>query len=362
MSRRILLLITDLKIGGTPTVVRELAFRLARERDVYVHVACLDRWGPVADQLRDRGIAVTALNACCRFDAGVVVRLVRLIRRERIDTVFSFLIHANAAAALARKTGTQLVSKLGASPFPSFLQSIQTTQRRPRWHWLIQRAIQHAAQRIVVPSPSVAEAARRWARVPAGKIEIVPNAVEIAEFARPRANPPGKRVGFIGRLDPVKRIEDLIAAVSLLKEDVSLDIFGEGPERRKIESLIDRLDLHHPVDLHGAVNGSADALAGIDVLVLPSDAEGFGLVLIEAMAAGVPVIGTDVPGIRDVIRDGENGLLVRPRDPRALADAIERVLSDASLREKLSAGGRASVQERFAWPSVYERYRSLLLR
>lgn len=351
MPRRILLLNTDLQIGGTPTVVRELAFRLSREREVYVYVACLDRWGPVADQLRDRGIAVTALNACCRLDAGVVIRLIRLIRRERIDTVFSFLIHANAAAALARLVTRRV----------RLLQSIQTTQPTPRWHWMLQHVIQHAAQRIVVPSPSVAEAARQWAGVPAEKIEIIPNAVEIAEFSLPRRNPPGKRVGFIGRLDPIKRIEDLIAAISLLKEDISLDIFGEGPQRREIESLIDRLNLHHPVDLHGAVSGSAEALAGIDVLVLPSEAEGFGLVLIEAMAASVPVIGANVPGIRDVIRDRANGLLVPPRDPRALADAIEKVLSDPSLREKLTAGGRASVRERFAWPKVYERYRTLLL-
>ncbi|HEX4054943.1 MAG TPA: glycosyltransferase family 4 protein [Tepidisphaeraceae bacterium] len=381
MSRRILLLITDLQIGGTPTVVRELAFRLAKEPDVYVHVACLDRWGPVADQLRDRGIPVTALNASCRFDVRVIFRLSRLICRERIDTVFSFLIHANAAAALARlgipkpvkkigpapKTGTQLVfappPKLAASPFQRirFLQSIQTAQPTPRWHWMLQQMIHHAARRIVVPSPSVAEAARKWAAVPPEKIEIVPNAVELAEFSLLRRNPPGNRVGFIGRLDPVKRIEDLIAAISLLKGNVSLDIFGEGPERRKIESLIDGLDLHHPVDLHGAVGGPAEALAGIDVLVLPSDAEGFGLVLIEAMAAGVPVIGTNVPGIRDVIRDGENGLLVPPRNPQALANAIEKVLSDPSLHEKLSAGGRASVQGRFTWPSVYEQYRALLV-
>jgi glycosyltransferase involved in cell wall biosynthesis len=332
-------------------VVRELALRLAREDEVHVHVACLDGWGPVADQLRERGIAVTALVARCRMDVAALFRLVRLIRREQIDTVFSFLIHANTAAALASV----------ACPQVRFLQSIQTTHQYPAWHWVIQNVVQHAAERIVVPSPSVAEAAHKWADVPDEKIIVIPNAVEVGEFSLPRRGVPGKRVGFIGRLDPIKRIDDLIAAMSQLKEDVTLDIYGEGSQRSQIESTVQRLNLGRRVTLHGAVTGAAEALASIDVLVLPSDAEGFGLVLIEAMAAGVPVIGTNVPGIRDVIQDGINGILTPPRNPRALADAIERVLSDDVLRKTLVARGTASVQDRFAWPSVYKQYQTLLL-
>jgi glycosyltransferase involved in cell wall biosynthesis len=79
------------------------------------------------------------------------------------------------------------------------------------------------------------------------------------------------------------------------------------------------------------------------------------------MAAGVPVIGTNVPGLRDVILDGISGILTPPRNPRALADAIERVLSDDALRKTLVAGGIANVRDRFAWPIVYPKYRMTLL-
>src|SRR5437773_1188049 len=96
VPRRILLLITDLEIGGTPTVVRELAIRLRKPPDVEIEVACLSKWGPVADQLRDSGVEVTALDARGVRDLLRVVRkLVRLIRDRKFDTVFSFLIHAN---------------------------------------------------------------------------------------------------------------------------------------------------------------------------------------------------------------------------------------------------------------------------
>jgi glycosyltransferase involved in cell wall biosynthesis len=350
VQRRILLLVTDLRLGGTPTVVRQLAVRLGNDPDFHVHVACLDRWGPVADQLRDRGIPVTALNACCSLDMRIVFRLIRLIRRERIDTVFSFLIHANTVAALASLFVRDV----------RFLQSIQTTQPKPRWHWILQRAIRHAAQRIVVPSQSVADAATQWAAVEPEKILVIPNAVEIADFAGKPREASGRRIGFIGRLDPIKRIEDLVTALSLLPADYTLDIFGEGGQRSQIQSEISRLGMESRAVLRGEIAGSAQALAKIDVLVLPSDAEGFGLVLIEAMAAGVPVIGTNVPGIRDVIEDGVSGLLVPPRNPRALATAIEKILNDPHLKEELVTGGSDRVRKRFDWSVQINSYRNLL--
>ncbi len=351
VQRRILLVITDLKIGGTPTVVRELAARLGQEPDVHVQVACLDRDGPVGDQIREKGIAVTAFAARGRADLSILPRLVKLIRREQIDTVFSFLVHANALAAAAslRCKGVR------------FIQSIQTTQPYPRWHWWVQRAAAHAAQKVVVTSSSVAQIAEQRADVPREKIVVIHNALDPQTFGQiSREEGSGRRVGFIGRLDPVKRIGDLIQAVSMLPTDTTLDIFGEGAERSAIEAEITRFNLNNRMILHGAIADPAQALRKIDLLVLPSLAEGFGLVLIEAMAAGVPVIGTDVGGIRDVIRDGDNGLLVPVKNPAEIAAAISKIFADSALRRRLVAGGRATVQERFTWETVMPAYRRVL--
>ena len=350
VQTRILLFITDLQIGGTPTVVRELAIRLASDPGFHVHVACLDSSGPVMDRLRDRQISVTSLNACCSLDLRVVFRLIRLIHRENIDTVFSFLIHANAVAGVA----SLLVRNV------RFLQSIQTTQHKPRWHWLVQHAVQHAAEKIVVPSKSVADVASRWAGVDGGKIVVIPNAVEIENLTGKTRVGNGKRIGFIGRLDPIKRIEDLVTALSLLPDDYTLDIFGEGRQRIHIESMIARLCLGARAKMHGAISGPAAALQKIDVLVLPSDAEGFGLVLIEAMAAGVPVIGADVSGIRDVIEDGVSGLLVPPRNPNAIANAIQKIHNDESLTQKLIQGGIERVRQSYDWSVWIDSYKKLL--
>jgi glycosyltransferase involved in cell wall biosynthesis len=352
--RRILLLITDLEIGGTPTVVRELAIRL---RDTaaapYIHVACLAKWGPVADQLKVHGIPVTALGARGSRDLRVLPRFIRLLREQHIDTVFSFLIHANAVAAAASLWVHGI----------HWIQSVQTTQPWPKWHWMLQHLVAGAAERVVVPSPSVAEAAAAWAGIPREKIAIIPNAVDPANFKTssvPNDNPRIYPITFIGRLDPIKDVPTLIAAVAAVDRPVHLHIYGAGEDRRRIDEEIERQDLSYCVTLHGTTEHPQTALAESGLLVLPSLAEGFGLVLIEAMAAGVPIVATNVPGIRNVIRDGQTGLLVPPRNPHELAKAIRRVIDDPDLRRRLIERGKLEVQRRFTWDIVLDQYRAVL--
>jgi glycosyltransferase involved in cell wall biosynthesis len=375
VPRRILLLITDLQIGGTPTVVRELSTRLNAPPDVIVDVACLSSRGPVADQLEESRVRVFPLDAHHSTDFGAIIRLARLVKTNQYDTVLSFLIHSNVAAACIAPF----------FPHVDFLQSIQTTQPYPRWHWLAQSIAHHAARKIVVPSPSVARAAREWADIPPEKIVTIANAIDLrpsrdtgfqpvpaAPVVKPRAAESHQHglktrvtgrpvpIGFIGRLDPIKRIGDLIEAVALLKERVEPHIFGEGSEQARIIQQIAQLGLQKSVTLHGAVASPQEALSQIELLVLPSDAEGFGLVLIEAMAAQVPVVATNVPGICDVITNERTGLLVPPRNPRALAAAIAKLLDDPPLRTRLVAAGLDDVQRRFTWDVALPQYRSLL--
>jgi len=344
--RRLLLLNTDLEIGGTPTVVRELAIRLRDAGAAQVEVACLGRRGPVADEIAEAGINVTALDARSASDLLVLRRLIRLISDRKFETVLSFLVHANAMAAAASLWLRDV----------RFFQSIQTTQPRPRWHWPVQGLAQGASKRIIVPSESVATVAREWAHVPAEKIVVIPNAIDINEIAiREVARVGTATIGFIGRLDPVKRIPDLIDAMRRL-DGVRCLIFGEGQQRAELEKQIAELGLGDRVILRGATKGPTEALSQIDLLVLPSEAEGFGLVLIEAMAAGVPVVATNAPGIRDVVRDGRTGLLVPVGAPDRLASAIGKLLNDAALRKRLVDAARSDVINRFSWESVLPRY------
>jgi len=356
--RRILLLITDLQLGGTPTVVRELASRLNFPPDVSVDVACLSQRGAVADQLESRHVRVFPLNARGPADLSAIMRLAHLFRREQYDTVFSFLVHANVSAALLKPF----------FPNTRFLQSIQTTQPYPAWHWKAQSVAQHAADAIVVPSQSVALAAVERSHVPPDKIAIISNAIDPADFSDLATDPSREQlynsrpvpIGFIGRLDPVKRIPDLVEAVASLDGLVHLHIFGDGPQRPHVERQIATLRIPHRITMHGSVAHPHDALRRIALLVLPSEAEGFGLVLIEAMASGIPVVATDAPGIRNVATHNSTALLVPVADPHALAGAIRQILGDASLRSRLTATAQSDVNRKFTWPAVLPRYSQLL--
>ena len=365
VPRRILLLVTDLQIGGTPTVVRELATRLHDPtKGIQVEVACLSKWGPVADQIRDAGVTVTALNATHSWQLRAVVkRLRRLVRDHSIDTVFSFLLHANAAAALASRE----------LPGVRFLQSIQTVQRWPLWHWWVQRRIHRGADKVVVPSSAVAKVARERCKVPAEKILVIPNAVDPDDFPRVPVFERGEiRIGYLGRLDPVKNLDLFVATVGRLVKDsapedrpVEGHIFGDGPMRPQLDMQIRGARLKDKVFLRGPVARPQDALREMDLLFFPSGGEGFGLVLIEAMASGVPVLAMSRGGVTDVVRHGVNGWLfdVGPDgDFRVHLDLIfaDLLHDPVAATEDLIANGLATVRERFSWDVVLPQYRALL--
>lgn len=350
MAERLLLFVTDLKRGGTPLVVKRLALGL-RHCGHEVEVACLDRMGEVGEELVAEGVKVHALGARGVWDWGVALRFRRLVREGNFGRVVSFLVHANAVAAWASR-GVEGVR---------WFQSVQTTQPKPAWHWRVQRWAARAAERVIVPSEAAATACIERSGIARERIVVVPNAVDAGRFSGLGATG-GKRVVFLGRLDPVKRIGDLIAAATLLGAEYEVRIYGEGEERDRLTRLASAARAKGAnVELCGGVPWAREALEGANVLVLPSEAEGFGLVLIEAMAAGVAVVASRAPGITDVVRDGETGLLFDVGDVGGLATAVRRVCSDADLRARLTRTATAHVREVYSEASILKGWERALL-
>lgn len=350
--RRILLLVTDLQIGGTPTVVRELALRL-RSDDVHVEVACLAKWGPTATVLREGGVEVTPFDARGSRDFFRAVRRLRmLVKNHSIDTVVSFLVHANVVAhrALGRQKNVRL------------FQSIQTVQPRPRWHWVAQRFAAKSAERVVVPSAAIAEFAGHRSGIPANRFVVIPNAVDPAEFGQNEVfHRIPMRAGYIGRLDPMKRPAALLPAAKVLHDQLTLTYFGDGPANAALKAEVEALGIASVVRFAGFAASSPSVLSQLDVLWLASPVEGFGLVLIEAMAAGVPVVALRAGGTRDVLLSNENSLTTDdPGDWPFFATATRRLRDDSALRARLIAGGLRTVRERFTWAKVLPQYRALL--
>ena len=162
-------------------------------------------------------------------------------------------------------------------------------------------------------------------------------------------------IGTAARLSPEKGIAYLIEAFAALRrrfgERLTLRLAGEGPERQKLEALVRRLGVGEAVDFRGWVEHEElpAFLRELDVFVLPSTAEGFGVAAVEASATGLPVVATSVHGIPDVVRDSVTGLLVPAKDATALATAIGRLVEDEGLRRRLGAAGREYVAQRYDW-------------
>jgi glycosyltransferase involved in cell wall biosynthesis len=175
-------------------------------------------------------------------------------------------------------------------------------------------------------------------------------------------------IGTLARLSYEKGLPDLLAAFGVLQQrfghDLRLRIAGDGPERAALEAQARRLGLGEAVEFRGWVEHEAVPafLRSLDVFVLASTYEGFGVAAVEAAACALPVVATNVYGIPDVVSDGVTGLLVPPRRPRALADAIARLVEDPRLRSAMGDAGRAYVQAHFDWAAnvrqaeaVYDR-------
>jgi phosphatidyl-myo-inositol alpha-mannosyltransferase len=338
---------------------------------VQVHVRQL------AAELRTRGHRTTILAPGSRpsEDAGVriVGRPVRVPYRGTVAPISfspgawrrirsamrSFdpdLIHAHEP--LTPSTSMLAVLAAEAPVVATFHASLD----RSRLMELAGPALRQVSGRIdaaVAVSDAAASFVRRVVRVP---LEIVPNGVDVRAFSDPgrpvEGLPAGPKILWVNRLDPQKGFEIMLRAFEQIASEVGevhLLVAGDGRDRVLLRSLPG--DLRSRILRLGTV--AHEALpryhAAADVFVSPATGqESFGIVLVEAMAAGVPVVASDIEGYREVVRDGIDGLLAPPNDPNALAAAIRRVLSEPELAAALKAAGRSRAQA-FSWQAVAPR-------
>jgi glycosyltransferase involved in cell wall biosynthesis len=190
------------------------------------------------------------------------------------------------------------------------------------------------------------------------QLVVVHSGVPLERFARPGRDPGRCRdalgippavpvVGCVARLVPVKGVDCLLEAFALVRAaapQAHLVVVGGGPERDGLLAKARRLGLDGCVTFAGLRRDVADLLAAFDVVAVPSLNEGMGKAAVEAMAAGLPVVASAVSGLREVVRDGETGILVPPADPGRLADAILQLLRDPVLRVRMGAAGRARAE------------------
>jgi len=174
------------------------------------------------------------------------------------------------------------------------------------------------------------------------------------------------KIGYVGRLIEGKGLEDLFGAIAILKSqnlEFNCLIFGNGPMEEKLKETAEKLGINDKIEWQGFVPYSKvpEALSQIDIFVYPSWHEGFGRAIMEALAMGKAVVATNVGGIPDLIKDGENGFLVFPNNPQELVLKIKELLENKELREKFGKAGRKWVSEHFEWNDGIKKFANLFL-
>lgn len=222
----------------------------------------------------------------------------------------------------------------------------------------LEREVFSGADAVVVTTEAMASSIKERYSIQHKSIRVIPNYVETDRFAPTRHEPNQKlQIVFVGRLDKQKNLFEFVDAVSPL--DVEVRLIGYGPQRAELERKAEgskaafRLVGNVPnAELPGLLNSC-------DIFVLPSLYEGHPKALLEAMACGLPVIGTRVAGTREVIQDGENGILCET-DAASIRSAVDRLINDAALREKLGKAARSFIEKHFALDRVVELEMSML--
>lgn len=328
---------------------------------IELSLVTFDRAGSSAEFVqaaRELGLEVDVIPERGRFDRRVIPALRTTINRRRPDIVVT---HQVKSHFLVRLSGLH-----GNYPWVAFNHGYTTTDRKMQLYNRLDRASLPHADRVVTVCEAFARELENKG-IKRDRISVLHNSVRPAPpTSEAQASELRKHLGIkadekvilaVGRLSKEKAQIDLIRAFGEFQSTnpdlkAKLVIAGDGPERAQLEAAASTVGIAEQVVFAGQVTDMQPYYAIADVLVNASHSEGSPYVLLEAMAEGVPIVATAVGGVPEILTDGESALLVPPRDARAMADSIEKLLCDKELAQKLSASAGALITTRFA-PEIY---------
>jgi glycosyltransferase involved in cell wall biosynthesis len=353
--RRVFFLVDSFDIGGTETQAVELALRLDPARYA-VTLGCLRMSGPLLAKLDGSAVSVMEWNTGGGVNSprGIyqILRLARFLRRSRFEIVHSHDLWSNLLAIPAARLARVPV-RISSRRDLAHL-SWYTPQRRK-----FLRYLQSLSTTVLVNSGQISEQLVHEDRFRPEFIHIVHNGIDLDRFShlvpeRERVFPGlqnCKLIACTGNMhSDVKGHATLIEAsrrICARFPQAKFVLIGDGKKRAEFESRVSELRLQAHFLFLGSRQNVSEILACCDMAVLPSQAEGFSNALLEYMATGLPTVATDVGGNPEVIENGLDGLLVKPNDPAALAEAISSLLESPDFASQMGAAGRERVRRHF---------------
>lgn len=346
----ILQMVPELECGGVETGTVDIALKL---KEAGHRPFVITGGGRLTAKLTEAGIPCVILPVQKKSVFSIIVNVFRVrsfIRRERID-----IVHARS-----RVPGW--VGYFAVKGTPAHF--VTTAHGHYKTHFASR--VMGFGEKVIVPSYAIAAHMEKEFHVDKERLRFIPRGVDLSKFRQKEPELSGLKDSFniavIGRLSPIKGHVYVIRAMErVVKEfpQVKLFIIGDAHHRKihykeELIALVDRLGLNEHVIFTGACADIPRILENIDLVVLPTTVpEAFGRVIIEANAAGIPVIATRLGGVLDIVDDGVTGLLVEPKDDQGIAVAIARLIRDGALREKLIRNAYAKVCAEYTLDNMF---------
>jgi glycosyltransferase involved in cell wall biosynthesis/uncharacterized membrane protein len=356
---RLLLLITLAETGGAQTYLALLLPAVAKRFDVTV---AAHGEGPLRDAAHASGVRFVPLEHLRRGvnplrDALGLVELIRLCRRERPE-----ILHANSSKAgvLGRIAGALTGVPIRIFTVHGWAFAAYRSLAGRLYLWC-DRIVQPLTTQVICVAGNEREVGIRARTCVPERSVVVHNAVDVCSFQEARHTGEPPRIVSVGRFAYPKDYSTLVAALAALDADYRACLVGEGPGRAAVAAEA-RRRLAERVELPGMRRDVPGLLAAADILVLSSRSEGLPISILEAMAAGLPVVATNVGGVSELVGDGATGFLVPPGDAKALAAALERLRRDPPLRKRFGAAARRRAERDFDLARFHDAHLRLYRR
>ena len=359
MTTAVLYLMDGKEGGGPGSHLINLVAGLPKD-EFEPHVVFL-REGQLTERFKELGYPTPVMEKKFRLDLRILPRLLRFIREHGVRVVHSHTYGCNLYLRLVGRLRRELrvVTTYHSSIIDEF-RGDEVDSLANRFIYTGELWMTRWSDRIIAVSQTVKQRMEEGG-VPEGRIRVIHNGIdeairptEPAQRRRHRAAAglpeDGPVIGAIGRLVPLKGLDTLLRALPPVLQAIptaTVRIIGDGRVRGELEELARELGVEKQVTFTGWVWNTLAELQRMDVLAFPSLVEAHPMAALEAMGAGLPVVASDIPACRDIIRSGEEGLLFPTRDPQALASGLIRVLQDPELASRLGQAAHRRVARDF---------------